>query len=184
MKCGGSTNSGCAGARSFAAVQWNASSDASRSPRRTIRGITQFEEKCRDMPRISQVENLLQDLRYAFRGARRHDDRQGRRLGNTSEYAPDIDRNCHRVAGSLVLTKIISGLLYRLTTTDPSRFTGTALLFAAVALMGTYIPAWRRSIRRPQSGESEPPQPATAATTRVGKDPVAVFFLGPAARWG
>jgi putative ABC transport system permease protein len=47
------------------------------------------------------------------------------------------------VAGSLVLTKIISGLLYGVTTTDPSTFVGTALLFAAVAMIATYIPARR-----------------------------------------
>jgi putative ABC transport system permease protein len=46
-------------------------------------------------------------------------------------------------AGSLVLTKIISGLLYGITPTDPSTFVGTALLFAAVALIATYIPARR-----------------------------------------
>lgn len=47
------------------------------------------------------------------------------------------------IAGSQVLTKVISGLLYGITPTDASTFIGTALLFAAVALIATYIPARR-----------------------------------------
>jgi putative ABC transport system permease protein len=47
------------------------------------------------------------------------------------------------IAGSVVLSKFISGLLYGTAPTDPSTFIGTALLFTAVALIATYIPARR-----------------------------------------
>ena len=47
------------------------------------------------------------------------------------------------IAGSLVLTKVISGLLYGITPTDAPTFIGTALLFIAVAFVATYIPARR-----------------------------------------
>lgn len=47
------------------------------------------------------------------------------------------------IAGSLVLTKVISGLLYGVTPTDKSTFILTALLFAAVAFVATYVPARR-----------------------------------------
>ena len=47
------------------------------------------------------------------------------------------------IVGSLILMKVISGLLYGTTPTDASTFIGTALLFAAVALIATYIPARR-----------------------------------------
>ena len=47
------------------------------------------------------------------------------------------------IAGSLVLTKVISGLLYGITPTDAPTFVGTALLFIAVAFVATYIPARR-----------------------------------------
>jgi putative ABC transport system permease protein len=47
------------------------------------------------------------------------------------------------IAGSLELTKLLSGLLYGITATDPSTFFGTALLFLGVALVATYIPARR-----------------------------------------
>jgi predicted permease len=47
------------------------------------------------------------------------------------------------VSGSLVLTKVISGLLYGITATDAPTFIVTALLFAAVAFIATCIPARR-----------------------------------------
>lgn len=47
------------------------------------------------------------------------------------------------IGGSLALTKILSGLLYGITATDGSTFTATAVLFAAVALAATVIPARR-----------------------------------------
>jgi putative ABC transport system permease protein len=42
--------------------------EARQSALRAIGGITQFQEECRDMRRVSLVENALQDSRYAFRG--------------------------------------------------------------------------------------------------------------------
>jgi predicted permease len=47
------------------------------------------------------------------------------------------------IAGSLVLTKLISGLLYGITPYDAPTFIAMALLFAAVAFLATYIPARR-----------------------------------------
>lgn len=47
------------------------------------------------------------------------------------------------IAGSLALTKVISGLLYGITPTDGSTFIGMALFFFAVAFIATYIPARR-----------------------------------------
>jgi len=47
------------------------------------------------------------------------------------------------IAGSLVLTKVISGLLYGITATDTPTYIATVLLFAAVALIATLIPARR-----------------------------------------
>jgi putative ABC transport system permease protein len=47
------------------------------------------------------------------------------------------------LAGSLVLTKTISGFLYGITATDIPTFVMVTLLFAAVGLIATYIPARR-----------------------------------------
>jgi putative ABC transport system permease protein len=47
------------------------------------------------------------------------------------------------IAGSLVLTKLISELLFGITPTDASTLIATALLFGAVSLLATYIPARR-----------------------------------------
>jgi len=47
------------------------------------------------------------------------------------------------IGGSLVLTKLIAGLLYGITRTDVSTLIGTALLFAVVAALATYFPARR-----------------------------------------
>lgn len=47
------------------------------------------------------------------------------------------------IAGSLVLTKLISELLFGTTPTDASTLIATALLFGAVSLLATYIPARR-----------------------------------------
>jgi putative ABC transport system permease protein len=47
------------------------------------------------------------------------------------------------IAGSLVLTKVISGLLYGITATDTPTYLATVLLFAAVAFIATLIPARR-----------------------------------------
>jgi predicted permease len=53
------------------------------------------------------------------------------------------------IAGSLVVTKLISGLLYGITATDTYTFVVMALLFAAVAFVATYIPARRAAMIDP-----------------------------------
>jgi putative ABC transport system permease protein len=47
---------------------------------------------------------------------------------------------------SLALTRILSGLLYRVSATDPWTFAGVAILLAAVALFASLVPA-RRAAR-------------------------------------
>ncbi len=47
------------------------------------------------------------------------------------------------IAGSMLLTKTISGLLYGITPTDPSVLAATSLLFLAVAFLAAVIPANR-----------------------------------------
>jgi len=44
---------------------------------------------------------------------------------------------------SLALTRLISGMLYRVSATDPVTFAGIAFLFLAVALAASYVPAYR-----------------------------------------
>jgi putative ABC transport system permease protein len=50
------------------------------------------------------------------------------------------------LAGSLALTRLISSLLYETSATDPVTFGGCAALFAAVAVLASYLPA-RRATR-------------------------------------
>jgi predicted permease len=50
------------------------------------------------------------------------------------------------VAGALALTRLISGLLYGVSASDPMTFVGVAVLIAAVAWLASYIPA-RRAAR-------------------------------------
>jgi putative ABC transport system permease protein len=47
------------------------------------------------------------------------------------------------VAGALVLTRLMSSLLYEVSATDPVIFVAISLLLAAVALLASYIPARR-----------------------------------------
>lgn len=41
--------------------------EARRTALRTVGGITQFQEECRDMRRVNLIESLAQDVRYAVR---------------------------------------------------------------------------------------------------------------------
>jgi putative ABC transport system permease protein len=50
------------------------------------------------------------------------------------------------MAGALVLTKLLSTLLYGVTATDPITFGGVALLLACAALVACYLPA-RQAMR-------------------------------------
>jgi putative ABC transport system permease protein len=50
------------------------------------------------------------------------------------------------LAASLALTRLISTLLYHVSATDPATYIGGPLLFAAVALLASYLPA-RRATR-------------------------------------
>jgi predicted permease len=45
------------------------------------------------------------------------------------------------LAGSLALTRFMAKMLYHLSTTDPATFAGGAVLFAAVAMLASYLPA-------------------------------------------
>ena len=50
------------------------------------------------------------------------------------------------IGGALVLTRLMKGLLFEVSTTDPTTFVGIGLLFIAVALVASFIPA-RRAAR-------------------------------------
>jgi putative ABC transport system permease protein len=47
------------------------------------------------------------------------------------------------LAGALALTRVMRGLLFNMSATDPATFVGVALLLVAVALIASYIPARR-----------------------------------------
>ena len=46
-------------------------------------------------------------------------------------------------AGALALTRLLESYLYRVRPTDPIAFSSTALLLVAVAMLASYVPAWR-----------------------------------------
>jgi ABC-type antimicrobial peptide transport system permease subunit len=47
------------------------------------------------------------------------------------------------IGGALALTRVVKGFLFGVSATDPATFAGIALLFVAVALTASLIPAWR-----------------------------------------
>jgi ABC-type lipoprotein release transport system permease subunit len=47
------------------------------------------------------------------------------------------------IGGALVLTRIMRGLLFRISPTDPATYIGVPLLWVVVALAASYIPARR-----------------------------------------
>jgi ABC-type antimicrobial peptide transport system permease subunit len=49
-------------------------------------------------------------------------------------------------AGALALTRVIKGLLYQISATDPATFAGIGLLFILAAFIASYVPA-RRATR-------------------------------------
>jgi len=55
------------------------------------------------------------------------------------------------LAGTLVLTRVLSSLLYGVRATDPATFAGVALLLVTVALAASGIPAWRAARTNPMT---------------------------------
>lgn len=55
------------------------------------------------------------------------------------------------VAGALILTRVLNGLVYGISTTDPFTFTAIAALLAFVALGACYIPARRAATIQPST---------------------------------
>ena len=47
------------------------------------------------------------------------------------------------VIAALFLTRLLSGLLFRVSASDPATFCAIALVFLTVALLAAYVPAWR-----------------------------------------
>jgi putative ABC transport system permease protein len=47
------------------------------------------------------------------------------------------------LVGALALTRVMSSLLFHVSATDAATFSGVALFVAAIALLASYVPAWR-----------------------------------------
>jgi putative ABC transport system permease protein len=50
------------------------------------------------------------------------------------------------IAASLLITRLLTTLLFGISSTDPVTFTGVALLLGLVAVLASYLPA-RRAMR-------------------------------------
>ena len=50
------------------------------------------------------------------------------------------------LGAALASTRLLTGMLYHVSSTDPQTFAATALLFLAVAALASYIPARRASV--------------------------------------
>jgi len=50
---------------------------------------------------------------------------------------------CAGVLAAAGLTRLLAGMLFRVSATDPATFGAIALLFLAVAMVAAYVPAWR-----------------------------------------
>jgi putative ABC transport system permease protein len=46
-------------------------------------------------------------------------------------------------AGALLLTRLLSGMLYGVGTRDPLTFAAVPIVLAAVAFLATLVPAWK-----------------------------------------
>ncbi len=53
------------------------------------------------------------------------------------------------VAGALIATRLLTGILYGVSATDPVTFGGVAVFLAAVALAASYLPARKASTIEP-----------------------------------
>jgi putative ABC transport system permease protein len=47
------------------------------------------------------------------------------------------------LGASLALARVLGGMLYETSATDPATFVSTPLVLAAVALLASLVPAWR-----------------------------------------
>jgi putative ABC transport system permease protein len=47
------------------------------------------------------------------------------------------------IVGAAGLTRLLAGMLFHVSATDPATFAATAMLFLAVAMLAAYVPAWR-----------------------------------------
>ena len=86
--------------------------------------------------------SIERDVLAAF-GRRRHISRLGVFGSATRDaFRPDSDVD---VGAALLLTPIMSALLYGVAPTDPVTYAGVAIVLGAVTLLATYLPARRAS---------------------------------------